>query len=166
MPFVIERASDVFEEISGAFQSGDGDKAVNHPAEWLAASTAEDRAIFRVHVVEPAALPAGMIVTATRYARVDGAVVQLAETAPAPIVVPGSVTPRQLRLALLGAGKLEQIEWFLEGPNAPREAIISWEYATEFLRSDPMLNQLAGALQPPLSGGEIDQLFVAAAQIQ
>jgi hypothetical protein len=80
--------------------------------------------------------------------------------------VPLSVTPRQLRLALLGAGKLDQVEAFVASGAAPPAAVISWGYATEFLRSDPMLNQLAAVLQPPLGEDEIDQLFVAAAQIQ
>jgi hypothetical protein len=82
------------------------------------------------------------------------------------MAVPLSVTPRQLRLALLGAGKLGQVQAFVGSGAAPEAAVISWEYATEFLRSDPMLNQLAGALQPPMTGDQIDQLFVAAAQIQ
>jgi hypothetical protein len=43
--------------------------------------------------------------------------------------------------------------------------VISWEYATEFLRSDPMLNQLAGVLQPPLGEEEIDRLFVIASRL-
>lgn len=166
MPYVIERGVDLLEEVSGAFQSGEGDGAVNHPEEWLAASTAADRDAFRVHLVESAAIPPGMLVVARRYERVDGVVSEILDLEPEPVVVPRSVTPRQLRLALLGAGKLGQVEAFVTSGNAPPEAVISWEYATEFLRSDPMLNQLAAVLQPPLSDAEIDQLFVAAAQIQ
>jgi hypothetical protein len=165
MVYVIERAPDVFEGIDGAFKSGEGDDAVNHPVEWLDLSTADDRATLGIHLVEPAEVPAGMIVTARRYERVDAAVIEILELAPAPIVVPASVTPRQLRLALHGAGKLAQVQAFVDSGQAPPEAVISWEYATEFLRSDPMLNQLAGALQPPLNQEEIDALFIAAAQI-
>jgi hypothetical protein len=165
MPYVIERGADLLEEISGAFQSGEGDQAVNHPEEWLTASTAADRDTIRVHLVEPAAIPPGMLVVARRYARVDGVVSEILDLEPEVVVVPRSVTPRQLRLALLGAGKLGQVDAFVGSGNAPPEAVISWEYATEFLRSDPMLNQLAAVLQPPLGEAEIDQLFVAAARI-
>ena len=107
-----------------------------------------------------------MIVTARRYERINGAVIELLDLAVEPVVIPATVTPRQLRLALHGAGKLTQVQAFVDSGQAPPEAVISWEYATEFLRSDPMLNQLAGALQPPLHQEEIDALFIAAAQIQ
>ena len=165
MAYVIERTSGDLEEISGAFQSGDGGNAVNHPAEWLDASTEEERAILGIYDVPPAEVPDGMIVVSRRYERVGGVVTQVLDLEPAPVIVPASVTPRQLRLALHFTGKLDQVEAFVTGGQAPPEAVISWEYATEFLRSDPMLNQLAGALQPPLHQEEIDALFIAAAQI-
>jgi len=68
-----------------------------------------------------------------------------------------------LRLALLGAGKFGQVETFVGSGKAPPEAVISWEYATEFLRSDPMLGQFAAMLG--LSDDDVDGLFIAAAQI-
>jgi len=166
LAYVMERNSNKFEVLTGAFRSGEGDHAINHPPEWLAASTEEERADLRIHDVPPAEVPDGMIVVSRHYDRVDGVVTEILELAPAPIVVPASVTPRQLRLALLGAGKLAQVTAFVGSGQAPEAAVISWEYATEFLRSDPMLNQLAGALQPPMTAEQIDQLFVAAAQIQ
>jgi hypothetical protein len=42
---------------------------------------------------------------------------------------------------------------------------ITWEYATEFRRNDPLLNQLAANLTPPLTAEQIDQFFIAAAQL-
>jgi hypothetical protein len=163
MAYVIERPSGDLEEISGAFQSGDGDAAVNHSTDWLDASTAEERAELRIHDVPPADVPAGMVVASRRYDRVDGVVTEILELSPAPIVVPASVTPRQLRLALHFAGKLDQVEAFVTGGQAPPEAVISWEYATEFLRSDPMLGQFASMLG--LTDDDVDGLFIAAAQI-
>ena len=163
MPYVIERQPNDFEEIAGAFQSGDGDAAVNHSTDWLAASTAEERAELHIHDVPPADVPDGMIIVSRRYERVDGVVTEILELAPASIVVPASVTPRQLRLALHFAGKLAQVEAFVAGGQAPPEAVISWEYATEFLRSDPMLGQFAAMLG--MTGEEVDGLFIAAAQI-
>ena len=166
MPHVIERTAGTFEEVRGAFQSGAGEDAVNHPEGWLEAASEKELNEARVFLVPPAEVPAGMIIVAARYERVDGVVTQFLELAPEPIVIPNSVTPRQLRLALLGADRLDQVEAFVAGGHAPKAAVISWEYATEFLRSDPMLNQLAAVLQPPLGDAAIDQLFVAAAKIQ
>jgi len=164
MPHVIERAANLFEEVSGGFQSGNGDKAINHPDGWLEAASPKELDEARVQFVPPAEVPEGMVAVSTRYARVDGTVTQLLELAPEPVAVPASVTPRQLRLALLGAGKLDQVEAFVTGGQAPPEAVISWEYATEFLRSDPMLGQFAAMLG--MTDEEVDGLFIAAAQIQ
>jgi hypothetical protein len=164
MAYVIERSPNTFEEVSGAFQSGSGDDAVNHPDEWLAFSTAEDRADVGVYEFEPAEVPEGKIAIGFRFVRDGGRIVQLAELGEPQSQVPASVTPRQLRLALLFAGKLAQVEAFVAGDQAPPEAVISWEYATEFLRGDPMLGQFAAMLG--LSDDDVDGLFIAAAQIQ
>lgn len=164
MPHVIERGPGTFEEVRGAFQSGVDEDAVNHPVGWLEAASQEELDEARVLLVPPAELPAGMIIMSTRYGRIDGVVTQLLELAPEPVVVPNSVTPRQLRLALHYAGKLDQVEAFVTGGQAPPEAVISWEYATEFLRSDPMLGQFAAMLG--MTDDEVDGLFIAAAQIQ
>jgi hypothetical protein len=165
MPYVIEREPGTFEEIAGGFQAGSGEEAINHPDGWLEAASPAELDDARVELVPPAEVPEGMVVLSTRYARVKGIVTQLLELAPEPVVIPASVTPRQLRLALLFAGKLDQVEAFVASGHAPKAAVISWEYATEFLRGDPMLNELAGALQPPLASADIDALFVAASRI-
>jgi len=165
MPYVIERAPDLFEEISGSFQSGTGKAAINHPDGWLEAASRTELAEAQVSFVAPAEVSDGMVAVSTRYARAGGVVLQLLELAPEPVIIPASVTPRQLRLALLFAGKLDQVEAFVASGHAPKAAVISWEYATEFLRGDPMLNELAGALQPPLAPADIDALFVAASRI-
>lgn len=84
---------------------------------------------------------------------------------PAPIV-PAEVSPRQLQLALLGAGLLDQIEACVESDRIPRAARISWKAAIVYRRDDPMLNEMAEHLTPPMSAEQIDALFVAAAAIQ
>lgn len=54
------------------------------------------------------------------------------------------VSPRQIRLALLGAGiDLAMIDKSLADNPA---AVITWEYATEIHRDDPMLNAMAESL--------------------
>lgn len=153
-------------EITGAFRSGEGDDAIYHPAGWLEAVADQERAAVGVAaIVEPSPLADGLRIIGSRLLDNAGTPTRVYDTERAPTPVPQIVTPRQLRLALLSAGKLAQVQTLIDSGNAPPEAVISWEYATEFLRSDPMLNQLASAVQPPLTGEEIDQLFVAAAQI-
>ncbi|MDR2551465.1 MAG: hypothetical protein LBD10_14840 [Desulfobulbus sp.] len=73
--------------------------------------------------------------------------------------VPISVTPRQARLALLAAGLLEPVETAIAGLSGPEgeAARISWNYATEVRRDDPLLGQITGALE--LTEAQIDNLF-------
>ena len=88
--------------------------------------------------------------------------------APVPAEAPGvplAVTPRQLRLALLGAGLLDTIDAFVASEAVPAAARISWEYAVEYRRDDVTLNAMAARLDPPLAAEQIDALFVAAAAI-
>ncbi len=163
--FAIKRNKE-WVEIAGAFQSGEGDDAVNHPVGWLEATSDKERAaVGVVAIVEPTPPAPGLRVIGSRLLDHAGVPTRIYDTEPSPAAVPQTVTPRQLRLALLGAGKLAQVQALIDSGQAPPEAVISWEYATEFLRTDPMLNQLASAVQPSLTSDEIDQLFVAAAQI-
>lgn len=60
-------------QISGAFTSADG---TSHPAEWLASSTAEDRAAFGVFEVIQTPPPAGVKSATPKLVKVDGAVHQ------------------------------------------------------------------------------------------
>lgn len=77
------------------------------------------------------------------------------------VPVPLSVTPRQARLALFGAGLLEQVEAAVDA--AGGQTKITWEYATEINRNDPLIQTLGFALG--LSDKQIDALFVQAAEI-
>lgn len=82
---------------------------------------------------------------------------------PAPPYVPQSVTMRQARLALLGAGLLTQVNDAVasmagvEGESAR----IEWEYATRVERNSPLVDGLAAALN--LDGASLDNLFTSAA---
>lgn len=72
--------------------------------------------------------------------------------------VPSSITMRQARLALLGAGLLGTVQAALEAlPEGPREAaLIEWEYAATVDRDSPLLQQVVDA------GGldlDLDELF-------
>jgi len=70
-----------------------------------------------------------------------------------------SVSPRQARLALRAAGLLDQVTVAVNA--AGGDTLITWEYATEFLRSSPLIKQLGTSLN--ISDDVVDQLFIAAA---
>lgn len=69
------------------------------------------------------------------------------------------VTPRQARLALLGAGLLDQVEAAVTAAGGATQ--ITWEYATQILRDDPLILQIGASLG--LTQAQIDALFITAA---
>lgn len=78
-------------------------------------------------------------------------------------VVPASVTMRQARLALLGAGLLGSVQTAIDGlPSPQREAAqIEWDYSNELQRDNPFVALLAPALG--LTSEQLDALFITAA---
>ena len=80
--------------------------------------------------------------------------------------VPESVTPRQARLALLGAGLLANVEAGLAAipdPAQRQAAQIEWEYATTVVRDSSWVQSLGSVLG--LTAADIDALFEAASRI-
>jgi hypothetical protein len=75
--------------------------------------------------------------------------------------VPTVVTMRQARLALLQEGLLAIVD--VEIAQGEKADQISWEYATEVSRYDPMVKNLGVALN--LSEEQLDELFLLAATI-
>lgn len=94
----------------------------------------------------------------------DGTEYALQEFPPLP-PVPSSITPRQARLALLGAGLLDTVQSaFAQLPDPQRTAAsIEWEYATTIERTSPLVSQFGPILG--LTEEQIDELFIAAAQL-
>lgn len=88
-------------------------------------------------------------------------------TRPEPVViVPDAVTPRQAKLALLGADKLDAVDTALAAiPDATQRkaAQIEWDSAIEFRRAAPLIATLGGAIG--LTEAQIDALFVQAATL-
>lgn len=84
---------------------------------------------------------------------------------PLPPGPPTTVSMRQARLALLGAGLLPQVEAAFDQMDEPDKsaATIEWEYATELRRDHPLVASLAAALG--LTEQQVDDLFIAASQI-
>ena len=78
------------------------------------------------------------------------------------VPVPPSVTMRQARLALLGAGLLAGVDAAIDSlPNPQKEvARIEWEYAAEVQRSSGLVPMMGVALG--LDDAALDALFVAA----
>ena len=77
--------------------------------------------------------------------------------------VPQAVTMLQARLVLVAQGLLEQADALIKGIPGPDgdNARTYWEFATQVLRTDPLVLLLARELG--LSEAQTDQLFVSAA---
>ena len=83
--------------------------------------------------------------------------------APAPSPsVPSAVTMRQARLALLGAGLLDDVDAAINGLPSPQKeaARIEWEYSQEVQRHNGFVSVLAPLLG--LSEEQADALFIQA----
>jgi len=89
-------------------------------------------------------------------------------TRPAPVIVPSvpaSVSMRQARLALLGAGLLSSVDAAIAAmPSPAKEAAqIEWDYASEVQRDNALIASLASGLG--LTEAQVDDLFIAAAAL-
>lgn len=82
---------------------------------------------------------------------------------PPPVPVITSVTMRQARLALLGAGLLDGVDAAIAAMPTPERsaALIEWEYAQTVDRHSPFTQQLATGLN--LTAEQLDALFTQAA---
>jgi hypothetical protein len=70
-------------------------------------------------------------------------------------IVPEKCTPRQARLALLGGGKLANVKQMVNSLSEADQ--ITWEYATEINRSDPLIKSMGAALG--MTEAQIDNMF-------
>ena len=70
-------------------------------------------------------------------------------------------TPRQMRLAMLEIGVLDDIEAAYEG--WPRAVQIAWDYAVLIERRDPLWDQIGATMDPPILPAAITDLFRLAA---
>ena len=81
---------------------------------------------------------------------------------PVPPYVPASVTMRQARLALLGAGLLASVDAAIDSLPSPQKeaARIEWEYGSEVQRSSGLVPMMRAALG--LDDAALDALFIEA----
>lgn len=93
----------------------------------------------------------------------DGLFVDADPLPPAAPVVPRVVTMRQARLALLAAGKLDDVGAAIATLPSPQKeaAQIEWEYAATVERNSALMGLVASALG--LDDDALDALFTAAA---
>lgn len=75
--------------------------------------------------------------------------------------VPAFVSPRQIRILLLQKGLLEKVENLISQQDELTK--ITWEYALEFRRDDPLLNSLIENLK--LTKEQVDTFFIEASKI-
>lgn len=101
---------------------------------------------------------------------VDGDIVVESELVPVPVPVvappvPRSVTMRQARLALLGAGMLDAVNQAIAGMagDQGQAARIEWEYSQEVQRHRGLVAAMAQILS--LSEQQLDDLFITAAAL-
>jgi hypothetical protein len=89
----------------------------------------------------------------------------LPEYVPVVDPVPSAVTMRQARLAMLGAGLLNQVNTTIDSMAgvAGDAARIEWEYANEVHRDSPLVVTLSTALG--LTAAQLDDLFRQAATL-
>ena len=81
---------------------------------------------------------------------------------PAPPVIPQSVTMRQARLALMGAGKLATVNAAIAGMAGVQgeAARIEWEFSSEVKRGQPLVVSMGQVLG--LNAEQLDALFTTA----
>lgn len=86
---------------------------------------------------------------------------EIEANAPAPPAVPESVTPRQIRLALIDRGIMpEQITAMLEAiedVTLRAKSLAEWEYAQIVHRDHPLISQLGESLE--FTSDDVDALF-------
>lgn len=81
------------------------------------------------------------------------------------VSAPSRVTMRQARLALLAAGKLQEVDPAIDAMSEPQKtaARIEWDYSHEVSRDNPFVQVLSHALD--MSEADLDELFTAAASM-
>lgn len=73
-------------------------------------------------------------------------------------------TPFQGRMALINGGLMSQVEAIIADPSTPEETKVAWEYAIQWRRASPLIENLGAALG--LTAEQIDDLFKEAQTIQ
>ena len=99
------------------------------------------------------------------YRMIDGELVFVAPPPAPPPPIPQSVSMRQARLALLGAGLLDAVDAAIAGMTGTegRAAQIEWEYASEVVRTSALVAGMGAALG--MTDEQLDDLFLQASTL-
>lgn len=128
----------------------------------IVVNTVDDNDVEKVAAAFP-----GLTVAASETARIGWTYNDGEFSAPPapPIPVPQSVTMRQARLALLGIGKLADVDAAIDALPSPQKeaARIEWEYSGEVWRDKALVQALTPALG--LTEAQVDDLFIQAAAL-
>lgn len=112
---------------------------------------------FQIKAVQIAGIPEGhIVISGPTYSVVDGIPVQTYVTEPAPVAVPGEITPFQARMALDQLGLYDMIESYVA--TLPRQDQWAWQYANTIHRDNAIIASGAAALG--LTEAQIDEIFV------
>jgi hypothetical protein len=112
------------------------------------------------------AAPTGTILTGSTREITETEVIETQtwrEPTPEDTPVPQSVSPRQLRLALLEMDLLDAVEAAVA--QADRATQIMWEYAIVYERSHPAWEQMAASLDPSCTAADVDMVFRLAGRL-
>ena len=82
---------------------------------------------------------------------------------PPPTPIPATVTRFQALATLAAGGYLDTVHTYIDTLPRTNVTRLAWENATDWERSSPTLNALAAMLG--LTDAQVDELFVAAAQV-
>jgi hypothetical protein len=155
MLVVQETALSVFKEIT----PGDtivAKEGIQHPWQITELWTDDELEFIDIYRVAPTAIPAGKTPTGYSFARDgEGVVRQVLALEDLPEV---PVSPRQIRLALTQIGLRKAIEDYVAAQDVTVQD--SWNYATEFFRSNPLVADAARAINK--TDSELDALFALA----
>ena len=101
--------------------------------------------------------PRRILFTGSQYVVASGT-----DAPPDANAIPQSVSMRQIRLALLEAGKLDSVNTTIAAKTGlgGRSTQIEWEYAPELQRASPLIAELGAALS--MDRAALDALFVVA----
>lgn len=98
----------------------------------------------------------------TEWTYVDGT---FEPPVPPPVYIPSVVSMRQARLALYQQGLLSQVQTTIDSMPEPNKTVaqITWDYATEVNKSDPLVAALS--MELGLDSATLDALFTLASTL-
>lgn len=127
-------------------------------SEWVGDDIIIPKSVVPSAIMISATLPSDFTVSGYEY--VNGVLQKIIPPAP-PIVVPATISPRQIRQQLTVMGLRTQVENSVAA--GTQDLKDWWNYATTFDRAHPMV--IAMATQLGVTSTQLDQLFIDGAKL-